>query len=150
MRLLMTDTLQRLEEINARLTEALVVDPAMFAQILDALPDGLLVINEAGVIQHVNQQIELLFGYARSTLIGEPIHMLLPANLREAHAQHISHFFVHPSVRPMNLARALPGLHRSGRTISVQVSIGPVVSSQGVLGLALVRLVVDGDGQTAG
>jgi PAS domain S-box-containing protein len=144
----MTDSLARLEELNEKLSEQLVVDPAMFAQILDSLPDGLLVINESGVIQHVNQQIELLFGYARSILIGQPVHILLPPNLREVHAKHLVKFFMQPSVRPMNLARALPGLHRSGRSITVQISIGPVVSSQGVLGLALVRRVVDGQQQT--
>ncbi len=141
----MIDTLQRLEEINRKLTDQVVVDPEMFAQILDALPDGLLVINDAGVIQHVNQQIELLFGYPRSRLIGEPVHMLLPPSLADVHAQHIAHFFTHPSVRPMNLAKA----HRSGRTITVQISIGPVISAQGVLALALVRRVVDGQ-QAAG
>jgi PAS domain S-box-containing protein len=141
----MTDSLRRLEEISERLTGPLVVDPAMFAQILDALPDGLLVINEAGIIQHVNQQIELLFGYPRSSLIGEPVHMLLPPELSSVHAQHIAKYFTHPTVRPMNMARSLSGKHRNGRTINVQISLGPVVSSQGVLALALVRRVVDGN-----
>jgi PAS domain S-box-containing protein len=140
----MTDSLQRLEEINRKLTDQVVVDPEMFAQILDALPDGLIVINDMGVIQHVNQQVELLFGYPRSRLIGEPVHMLLPPELAGVHSQHIAQFFTHPSVRPMNLAKALSGQHRSGRTITVQISIGPVISTQGVLALALIRRVVDG------
>ncbi len=144
----MTEALERLTKITDQLTEQIVVDPDMFAQILDALPDGLLVINEAGIIQHVNQQIELLFGYPRSRLIGEPVHMLIPPNLATVHAGHIARFFEHPSVRPMNLAKALAGQHRNGRTITVQVSIGPVVSAQGILGLALVRRVVDGQPQS--
>lgn len=146
----MSDVLKRLEEINAKLSEQVVVDPEMFAQIMDALPDGLLVINDAGVIQHVNQQIELLFGYPRSMLLGEPVHMLLPGELTAAHAAHIQKFFSHPSTRPMNMARALPGRHRSGRTITVQISIGPVVSAHGVLAIALVRRVVDAQQTAAG
>lgn len=137
----MSDNLERLAELNKKLSEQIVIDPEMFAQIIDALPDGLLVINESGKIQHVNQQIELLFGYPRSMLIAEPIHMLLPTDLAETHAKHLSSFFDHPMARPMNMAKALPGRHRSGRTITVQISIGPLVSSQGILGLALVRRV---------
>jgi PAS domain S-box-containing protein len=137
------EILQRLEEVNAILDHQPVVDPEMFAQILDALPDGLLVISEQGSIRHVNQQIELLFGYPRSMLVGQSVHMLLPPELAEAHAGHIARFFSHPTVRPMNMAKALPGRHRSGRTITVQISLGPVVSTQGVLGLALVRRVLD-------
>jgi len=146
----MPEILNRLEEINAKLSEQVVVDPEMFAQILDALPDGLLVINEGGIIQHVNQQIELLFGYPRSMLIGESVHMLLPAQLAGVHATHINQFFAHPTVRPMNLAKPLAGRHRSGRTITVQITIGPVVSAQGVLALAIVRRVVDASQIAAG
>lgn len=140
----MTDILKRLEEINANMQDQVVVDPLMFAQITDALPDGLLVINEEGVIQLVNQQIELLFGYPRSMLLGESVHMLLSPELAHTHASHLKKYFSHPTVRPMNMAMALAGRHRNGRTITVQISLGPVVSSQGVLGLALVRRVADG------
>lgn len=138
------DNIRHMEEISERLTEQLIVDPEMFRQILDALPDGLLVVNDQGKIQFVNQQIELLFGYSRTALKGEPVHILLAPELGEAHAKHIANFFAHPQVRPMNLAKALPGRHRNGRTITVQISLGPVVSAQGVLALALVRRVLDG------
>jgi len=144
----MIDTLKRLEEINKKLTDQVVVDPEMFAQITDALPDGLIVINDQGVIQFANQQIELLFGFPRSMLIGEPVHMLLDKTLSEKHAQHIGVYFTHPTVRPMNLAKVLPGRHRNGRTIPVQISLGPVISAQGVLALALVRRVADGQQAT--
>lgn len=137
----MPDILKRLEEINEKLTDRIVIDPAMLEQIVDSLPDGLLMIDEAGVIQLCNKQIELLFGYARSSLIGQSIHMLLPDTLREKHAGHIARYFANPTVRPMNLAQTLTGLHRTGRVIHVQIILGPVVSAQGVLALAVVRRV---------
>lgn len=137
----MPEILQRLEEVSAVLDDMPVIDPRLFAQILDSLPDGLIVINDEGFIRHVNQQIELMFGYPRSLLIGQPVHMLLPQDLREKHAHHISQYFQRPSARPMAFAQTLPGLHRSGRTIDIQISLGPVISEQGVLALALVRRV---------
>jgi PAS domain S-box-containing protein len=140
----MTEILKRLEEINDQLTDRVVIDPAMLEQIVDALPDGLIMIDEQGVIQLCNQQIELLFGYPRSMLIGQPVHMLLPEELREKHAEHIARYFSHPTVRPMHLAQSLAGRHRTGRTINVQIILGPVVSNQGVLALAVIRRVLDG------
>lgn len=140
----MTDILQKLEEVSNRIHDRTVVDPEMFAQIIDALPDGLLVIDDTGAIQLVNQQVELLFGYPRSMLLGQPVHMLLPDDLRTSHAQHIRKFFAHPTVRPMNMAQTLSGLHRNGSQIAVQISLGPVVSIQGVWALALVRRVSGG------
>lgn len=137
--------LDRLREINEKLSERIVIDPVMFEQIVDSLPDGLLVIDEAGIIQLCNKQIEFLFGYARSALIGQAVHVLLPEALRERHAAHIARYFTNPTVRPMNLAQSLAGRHRTGRTINVQIILGPVVSAQGVLALAVVRrMVADG------
>jgi PAS domain S-box-containing protein len=135
----MTEIIERLKELNDKLTDRLVIEPAMFEQIVDSLPDGLVVIDEGGLIQLCNKQIELLFGYPRAALIGEPIHMLLPEALREKHAGHIARYFSNPSVRPMREAQTLAGRHRSGRTIHVQIILGPVISSQGVLALAVVR-----------
>jgi PAS domain S-box-containing protein len=140
----MNDILQKLEEVSNRIQDRTVIDPEMFAKIIDALPDGLLVIDDAGVIQIANQQTELLFGYPRSMLLGNPVHMLLPEELRAAHAQYVRKYFSHPSVRPMNMAQTLSGLHRNGTQIAVQISLGPVVSIQGVWALALVRRVGSG------
>ncbi len=135
----MPEILEKLKELNEKLSERIVIEPAMFEQIVDSLPDGLLVINDEGLIQLCNKQIELLFGYPRASLIGQPIHMLLPETLREKHAHHITNYFSNPSVRPMREARTLAGLNRSGRTLNVQITLAPVVSSQGVLALAVVR-----------
>lgn len=140
----MTENLERLREVNDKLDEQIVIDPQTFAQIVDGLPDGLLVINEKGVIQLVNQQIELLFGYPRRRLIYEPVHVLLAPQLAEVHAKHIAKFFTQPSSRPMNLGKTLAGQHSSGRPVMVQISLSPIISNQGVLALGVVRRVVDG------
>lgn len=140
----MTEILEKLEEVTARLQDRVVIDPEMFAQIIDALPDGLLIIDDSGVILLANQQTELLFGYPRSMLIGQPIHMLLPEELRTRHEQHIRMFFALPAVRPMNMAQTLQGQRRNGSRLSVQISLGPLVSKHGVLALALVRRVSAG------
>lgn len=138
------EILQKLEEVTARLQDRVVIDPEMFAQIIDALPDGLLIIDDSGVTQLANQQTELLFGYPRSMLVGQPIHMLLPQELRSKHEQHIRKFFGHPAVRPMNMAQTLQGQHRNGSRIDVQISLGPLVTKHGVLALALVRRIGSG------
>lgn len=140
----MTEILDKLKELNDRMTDRIVIDPILFEQIVDSLPDGLLVINELGLIQLCNEQIELLFGFPRSSLIGEPVHMLLPESMRDRHTSHIAKYFLNPTVRPMNLAQTLAGRHRSGRTINVQIILGPLVSTQGVLALAVVRRILDG------
>lgn len=142
----MTEILKRLEEINEKLTDRIVIDPVLFEQIVDSIPDGLLVVNEAGIIQLCNEQIELMFGWTRAELIGQPVHMLLPPAVRDIHAGHLSRYFADPQRRPMNLAQTLAGQKRSGKSIDVQIVLGPVVSTHGILALAVVRRVRVADG----
>jgi PAS domain S-box-containing protein len=132
--------LDHLADLNRKIA-GVEVDPSMFGQIIDSLPDGLIVINRRGMIHLVNVQIELTFGYHRSQLIGEPVHKLLDPSLGTVHAQHLQSFFRSPSARPMNLAKHLSGRHADGDRITVQISIGPLISEAGVFGLAIVRRV---------
>lgn len=142
-------TLEQLADITRKLADT-SIDPSMFGQIIDSLPDGLIVINETGKIFLVNVQVELTFGYHRSKMIGESIHKLLDPSLAVTHAGHLQRFFESPSARPMNLAKHLPGRHASGRTITVQISIGPLISEAGVFGLAIVRRVAAVQGTAHG
>lgn len=134
------DPIKRLADLNRRLAD-IEVDPTMFGRILDALPDGLIVISEDGTIRLVNVQIELMFGYHRSRLIGASVHMLLPDALAVNHIEHLRKFFESPTTRAMHQARTLNGRHSTGRPIMVQVMISPLVAEEGVFGLALVRRV---------
>lgn len=137
------DVLERIADLNRKLSDV-EIDPTMFSQIIDSLPNGLIVINEIGTIHLVNVQVELIFGYHRSRLLGESVHMLMEPGLAAGHTAHLRRFFEHPTARPMNLARALSGRHASGRPIPLEVSIGPLIAEAGVFGLAIVRRVTGG------
>ncbi len=136
------DVLARLRAITDQL-----MDPELFRQMLDALPDALLVITSKQEIVLVNRQTELFFGHPRDALLGKDVSMLLPENLRERHQNHIRTFFNDPQIttshrRLMNLGNSLPGLRADGTIIKLQISLGPLVSSLGIWGLALIRKAV--------
>ncbi len=133
--------LERIGDLNRRLADT-TIDPSMWPQIVDSLPDGLIVIDPQGLIHLVNVQLELMFGYHRSKLVGEPVHMLLAPELASVHSDHLRRFFESPSARPMNLAKHLPGRHANGKMITVQISIGPLIAEDGLFGLAIVRRIV--------
>ncbi|HEY9778257.1 MAG TPA: PAS domain S-box protein [Planktothrix sp.] len=46
--------------------------------VVEAAPNGMILTNSKGNISLVNSRVELMFGYARGELLGQPIRMLFP------------------------------------------------------------------------
>jgi PAS domain S-box-containing protein len=132
------DVMRRLEQLSE---PGAILDPADMVSILDGLPDAVIVINEEGIMRFVNEACELLFGYTRVALLGQPIEMLLPEGMRARHVEHRRRFFREPRTRPMGagIERPLTGLHRNGAEMTLKINLSPRVTSQGVLAVATVR-----------
>src|SRR5882672_4473669 len=66
---------------------------ARFRDLLESMPDGIVMINLTGRVVYSNSQAEHLFGYSSGELKGNPVEMLLPQRFRDAHVGHRSNFF---------------------------------------------------------
>ena len=75
-----------------------------YRAVFEASPDGIMVVDEEGVVRDVNPQVESLFGYAREELLGEHVEMLIPQAFREAHRVHRGRYVRNPHARPMGAA----------------------------------------------
>ena len=49
-----------------------------FRNFLERVPDSIIVVNEAGIIQLVNAQTVKMFGYYREEMVGNRIELLMP------------------------------------------------------------------------
>lgn len=106
---------------------------------VDAAPDGLLLVDGGGRMLVVNRQIEALFGYRRDELIGEPVEMLMPEDVRTVHRQHRARFAAHPASRPMGTGLVLLGRRRDGTEFPVEISLSPLETPDGPRTVATVR-----------
>lgn len=60
--------------------------------ILDAAVEGIITLNDRGIIESVNAATERIFGYAAAEMIGRHVDLLMPAPPREGQEQSLSHF----------------------------------------------------------
>ena len=108
------------------------------ANVLDAIPDAVLVVGLDGVILTANVHCAAVLGYRPDELVGTSVDMLIPEELRVTHAsQHRAYFAAEPRVRPMGGDLELRALHHNGYCIPVEISLAPVLAADGAAEMAV-------------
>jgi PAS domain S-box-containing protein len=110
----------------------------MFQKIVEAAPCAMIMVDALGRIVLVNPQTELMFGYDRAELIGNPLEMLLPERLRTIHGTLRQSFAAAPAMRQMGVDRDLTAKRKDGSEFPVEIGLNPVPADDGGLVLAAV------------
>jgi len=112
-----------------------------FESLLEAVPDALVGMDQAGVIRFVNHQTESLFGYDRDDLVGQPIQTLVPEYLWEVYSEHREEYFADPRSRSMGLDLQLIGKHQDETELPVNISLSHIDTGDVLLVITAVREV---------
>ena len=102
-----------------------------FRLAIEASPTGMLMLDGSGAIVLVNEQIERLFGYRRTELLGQKVEMLVPARYRSRHPGFRQVFFNDPKVRAMGAGRDLFGLRKDGSEVPIEMGLNPLTTPEG-------------------
>ncbi len=114
-----------------------------FAQLVEMAPDAMVFVGAEGVITQINRQTEVLFGYDRGELVGQPLEILIPTRFHSVHRQHREGFGAEPTVRPMGRDRTLMAVRRDGSEFPVEISLSPLETEDGQLVSAAIRDVTE-------
>ncbi len=99
---------------------------ALQLEVLDSMPDAVVVVDRDGSVAFVNRMTEVLFGYSRAELLGRQIEELIPARFRGAHAARREGYSAEPHVRAMGLGLELMALRKDGTEFPVDISLAPL------------------------
>jgi PAS domain S-box-containing protein len=109
-----------------------------FRLVVEASPNGIVLVNAQGHIVLVNARAEKLFGYGREELIGQGIELLVPERFRGEHAAHRAGFQAAPATRAMGAGLELFARRKGGTEFPVEIGISPIQSPEGTLVLSVI------------
>lgn len=102
-----------------------------FRTVIEASPNGILLVDEAGKIIRINKECEEIFGYERSELVGMGIDTLVPDDLVKKHKKFRNTFASEAKSRHMGPDREVFGLKKDGSLIRLEVGLAPIVGPDG-------------------
>jgi len=113
----------RVEGSNGKSEDgALRKSAALYRTVTENASDAIIVIDEESKILFVNRATERIFGYAKDEILGQPLTMLMPDYLRQVH-RHALKKYIETGKRHISWESVeVPGLHKSGKEISLEIS----------------------------
>ena len=114
-----------------------------FRGLLEAAPEGIVIVNREGRIVLVNAQAERIFGYQKAELMGQSIDILVPENVRQLHTRHRADYYLHPSRRSMGEKLDLVAIRKDGSEFPTEISLSPLDTEDGTLVTTIVRDITD-------
>jgi two-component system sensor kinase FixL len=110
-----------------RTAAALLEHRALLQSILDTVPDGMVVIDERGIVQSFSTAAQRIFGYAAGEVCGRNVSLLMPLPYREEHDGYLARYLATGERRIIGLTRVVTGRRKDGSVVPLQLSIGEVV-----------------------
>lgn len=95
--------------------------------VAETASDAIITIDEESRILYANQSAEKIFGYTINELVGHELTMLMPEYLRHLHRAGIQNYIETGQKHISWQAVELPGLHKSGQEIALELSFGEFV-----------------------
>lgn len=99
---------------------------AHLRSILETVPDGMIVIDEHGIIQSFSAAAERIFGYAAQEVCGRNVSLLMPSPHREHHDEYIQRYLRTGERRIVGIGRVVAGQRKDGSTFPIELAVGEV------------------------
>jgi two-component system sensor kinase FixL len=102
---------------------------ALLQAILETSPDGLITIDEDGIVQSFNPAAERMFGYGAAEVMGRNVSCLMPSPYRENHDGYLTHYLRTGEKRIIGIGREVLGQRRDGTIFPMELAVGEVHAS---------------------
>jgi PAS domain S-box-containing protein len=107
--------------------------------LLEAAPDGMVVVNQGGEIVLLNAQAEKQFGYRRDELLGQKVTNIIPTGFAERLIADGTRTAAEALAQQIGTGIELTGKRRNGSEFPIEIMLSPLESPEGILVTAAIR-----------
>jgi PAS domain S-box-containing protein len=132
------DVSQRLEMVAALKTSEM-----RLLSVLESVVDGIIVINERGVIETFNTAAEHIFGYLAKEVIGRNVSMLMPEPFQDAHHDYLRSYLETGRERIIGIGREVHGRRKDGSTFPMDLAVSPMFNGENRCFTGIVRDITE-------
>jgi PAS domain S-box-containing protein len=131
-------TLQGFSEFSYDLSES-KESGAKYQALLEAAPDAMVVVNQAGEIVLVNVQAEKQFGYSRNELVGQKVKNVIPEGFAERLIADGARSAAEALAQQIGTGIELVARRKDGSEFPIEIMLSPLKSAEGILVTAAIR-----------
>ena len=107
--------------------------------LLEAAPDAMVVVNQAGEIVLLNLQAEKQFGYRRDELLGQKVKNIIPEGFAERLIADGLRSAEDALAQQIGTGIELTGRRKDGSEFPIELMLSPLESAEGILVTAAIR-----------
>ena len=107
--------------------------------LLEAAPDAMVVVDQAGAIVLLNLQAEKQFGYQRDELVGQPITNIIPEGFAERLIADDLRSAAEALAQQIGTGIELVGRRKDGTEFPIEIMLSPRENGEGILVTAAIR-----------
>lgn len=111
--------------------------------ILDNMMQGVITIDEKGIIKSYNKLAEDIFGYSAREVKGKNVKLLMPDEIARHHDEYLQNYLDGGVAKIIGKGRVVKGLKKSGALFSMSLSVTKLESKEGSLFIGLVQDITE-------
>lgn len=125
-------------------TEQALQESALHTQaILDNALDGIVTIDDRGIIHSFNRAAANIFGYAAKEVIGRNVSMLMPEPYRSRHDGYLENYQATGVPRIIGIGREVEGRRKDGTTFPMELAVSQISRKGRPMFVGLVRDITE-------
>ncbi|MBK6619435.1 MAG: PAS domain-containing sensor histidine kinase [Saprospirales bacterium] len=114
--------------MDHKLPENQASDVALRLQaVIETVIDGIITIDDKGIIETVNPAAARLFGYEPEEIVGKNIKNLMPSPYRQQHDGYIERYKSSGEAKIIGTGREVTGMRKDGSTFPMRLAVSEVL-----------------------